>query len=126
VLEHELDVSRGEMIVLDSAQPKVASLLDATVFWFATDELNPRRRYIVRQTTREVRGLVAAVDHLWNPSTQSRETEPETLRTNDIGRIQLKLAQPLCVDRYNDNRATGSFILIDEVSNNTIAAGMIQ
>jgi sulfate adenylyltransferase subunit 1 len=126
VLEDEIDVSRGDMITRASAPSQVVDEIDATVCWFALDALDVRRKYVVRHTTREVRGIVAAIDHLWNPSTQSRERAPTSLRTNDIGQIRLRLAQPLCVDLYADNRNTGSFILIDENTNNTVAAGMIQ
>jgi sulfate adenylyltransferase subunit 1 len=126
ILEDEIDVSRGDMITRASAPAHVASVLDATVCWFAAEALDVRRKYVVRHTTREVRGMVAGIDHLWNPSTQSRERAPASLRTNDIGQIQIRLAQPLCVDPYDDNRTTGSFILIDENTNNTVAAGMIQ
>jgi sulfate adenylyltransferase subunit 1 len=126
VLKDEIDVSRGDMIARASAPAHVASELDATVCWFSDDALDTRRKYVVRHTTREVRGVVASIDHLWNPTTQSRERAPASLRTNDIGQIRLRLAQPLCVDPYDDNRSTGSFILIDENTNNTVAAGMIQ
>jgi sulfate adenylyltransferase subunit 1 len=126
VLEDAIDVSRGDMITRTAAPAHVADVLDATVCWFASDALDVRRKYVVRHTTREVRGMVSSIDHLWNPSTQSRERAPLSLRTNDIGQIQIRLSLPLCIDPYDDNRTTGSFILIDENTNNTVAAGMIQ
>jgi sulfate adenylyltransferase subunit 1 len=126
VLDDAIDVSRGDMITLAAAQPQTLSALDATVCWLGDEPLDTRRKYVVRHTTREVRGFVAGIDHRWDPSTEAKEPAPQILRTNDIGQIRLKLAQPLCVDPYDDNRATGSFILVDETSNNTVAAGMIQ
>jgi len=72
-----------------------------------------------------VRAKVARIDHLWNVSTQQAEPAPATLAMNDIGRIALTLAQPVFPDRYDANHATGSFILIDETTNGTVAAGLI-
>ena len=126
VLDDAIDVSRGDMITLAAAQAQTLSALDATVCWLGDEPLDTRRKYVVRHTTRQVRGFVAGIHHRWDPSTQSKESAPELLRTNDIGQIRLKLAQPLCVDPYDDNHATGSFVLVDETSNSTVAAGMIQ
>jgi sulfate adenylyltransferase subunit 1 len=126
VLDDAIDISRGDMLVHGDASPAKARDLDATLCWLSETPLDPRRNYLLRHTTREVRARVDGIDHLWNVSTQAREPAPETLRMNDIGRVGFKLAQPVFADRYADNRATGSFILIDEVSNNTVAAGLIQ
>ena len=126
VLDDAIDVSRGDMIVLTSAPSPTCSALDATICWLGDDPLDVRRRYVVRHTTREVKGVIAAIDQRWDPSSQTNERAPATLRTNDIGRVRVRLTQPLAVDPYGVNRATGSFILVDETSNNTVAAGMIQ
>jgi len=126
VLDDAIDVSRGDMIVPGSASPTSRRDLDATLCWLSETPLDSRRMYLVRHTTREVRARVDSIDHMWNVATQTREPAPESLRMNDIGRVGLRLAQPVFADRYSDNRATGSFILIDEVTNNTVAAGMIQ
>jgi sulfate adenylyltransferase subunit 1 len=126
VFDDDVDVSRGDMIALASAPARVVSSFDATLCWLGSEPLDTRRRYLVRHTTREVQGLVAEINYRWDPSSQTRETAPTTLRSNDIGRVSLKLSQPLCVDGYDDNRATGSFILIDPSTNNTLAAGVIQ
>jgi sulfate adenylyltransferase subunit 1 len=84
------------------------------------------RNYLLRHSTREVRARIDGIDHLWDVATQARQPAPDTLRMNDIGRVGLTLAQPVFTDRYADNRATGSFILIDDTTNNTVAAGLIQ
>jgi sulfate adenylyltransferase subunit 1 len=126
VLEDAIDISRGDMIVRASALPAVTSDVDATLCWLSETPLDVRRKYTVRHTTREVRTQVTRIEHLWNVSTQEQEPAPSTLRMNDIGRVALKLAQPVFADRYADNRATGSFILIDEATHNTVAAGLIQ
>ncbi len=126
VLDDAIDISRGDMIVHGNASPGSRRDLDATLCWLSETPLDSRRSYLVRHTTREVRARIAGIDHLWNVSTQAREPAPDSLRMNDIGRVGFKLAQPVFADRYADNRATGSFILIDEATNNTVAAGLIQ
>ncbi len=124
-LDDELDIGRGDMLVHEHAAPPTASEVDATICWLADTPLDPRRKYLLRHTTREVRARIDRIDHRWNVSTQQREPALETLAMNDIGSVGLKLAQPVFADRYADNRASGSFILIDEMSNNTVAAGLI-
>jgi sulfate adenylyltransferase subunit 1 len=126
VFADEIDVSRGDMIAGADDAPAVARSLDATVCWLGDTPLDPRRAYLLRHTTREVRAKVARIDHLWNVSTQQAQAAPATLAMNDIGRLSLALAQPVFADRYGDNAATGSFILIDETTNGTVAAGLIQ
>ncbi|HWZ74504.1 MAG TPA: GTP-binding protein [Casimicrobiaceae bacterium] len=126
VLDDAIDISRGDMLVHGNASPSTKRDLDATLCWLSEAALDPRRSYLLRHTTREVRARVDSIDHLWDVATQANGPAPDTLRMNDIGRAELKLAQPIFVDRYADNRATGSFILIDEATNNTVAAGLIQ
>jgi sulfate adenylyltransferase subunit 1 len=88
--------------------------------------LDSRRRYLLRHTRREASAKVERIDYLWNVSTQSREPAPAALAMNDIGRVRLVLARPAFVDRYEESRATGSFILIDDATHDTVAAGMVQ
>ena len=126
VLADELDVSRGDMLVRATEAPAVTRSLDATLCWLGEAPLDVRRPYTLRHTTRDVRARVERIDHLWNVSTQAAEPAPQALRMNDIGRVSFTLAQPVFSDRYADNPATGSFILIDETTNGTVAAGMIQ
>jgi sulfate adenylyltransferase subunit 1 len=126
ILGDELDVSRGDMLVGEAEAPSVAHAVDATLCWLGDLPLDPRRTYLLRHTTREVRARVAHIDHLWNISTQAREPAPARLARNDIGQVTLTLAGPVFADRYAENRATGSFILIDLTTNNTIAAGMVR
>ena len=126
LLDDELDVSRGDMLVGATEAPTVVRAVDATLCWLGDLPLDPRRTYLLRHTTREVRARVARIDHLWNVSTQAREPAPPRLARNDIGQVTLALAAPVFADRYAENRATGSFILIDEATNNTIAAGMVR
>jgi sulfate adenylyltransferase subunit 1 len=125
ILADEIDVSRGDLIVRDDRVPELRRRLDATVCWLGDAPLDTRRKYLLRHTTREVRARVDRIDHLWNVATQQREPAAPSLAMNDIAQIALTLAQPICPDRYAENRATGSFILIDETTNNTVAAGLI-
>jgi sulfate adenylyltransferase subunit 1 len=125
VLEDELDISRGDMLVKAEESPAVARSLDVTLCWLGDAPLDPQRKYLLRHTTREVRARIDRIDYLWNVATQSREPAPAGLVRNDIGGVKLALAQPVFADLYSDNHATGSFILIDETTNNTVAAGMV-
>ena len=126
VLADELDISRGDMLAHADAIPATTRRIDATVCWLADEALDPRRTYLLRHTTREVRAGVLRIDHLWNTTTQLRVAAPARLARNDIGDIALMLTQPVFADRYLDNRATGGFILIDEATNGTVGAGMVR
>ena len=124
LLEHDLDVSRGDMIVKPGEAPAALKQVEATVCWLGEAPLVPGRRYVLRHTTRETRALVAAIaDRL---DLQALAHAPaERLAMNDIGRVTLKLAQPIFADPYEENRETGAFIVVDEATNNTVGAGMI-
>ncbi|MBI5911599.1 MAG: sulfate adenylyltransferase [Betaproteobacteria bacterium] len=124
LLDAELDISRGDMMVesTDALEPR--KQLDAMLCWLSEIPLDLNRRYCLRHTTREVKALVAGIAHRLDINTLEREAAAR-LRMNDIGRVSFKLAQPLCADPYATNRSTGAFIVIDEASNNTVGAGMI-
>ncbi|HEX4524394.1 MAG TPA: GTP-binding protein [Casimicrobiaceae bacterium] len=126
VLDRELDISRGDMLVHPDSVPAISRTVEASLCWLASAPLDFRRRYLLRHTTRESRVSVEHIDYLWNVSTQAKEPAPAAMAMNDIGRVRLALAQPAFVDRYEDSRATGSFILIDEATHDTVAAGMVQ
>ena len=125
LLESDIDLCRGDMIVgaADDLQPR--KQIEAMLCWLSETPLDLNRHYLVRHTTREVRALVAGIAHRLDINTLERATAGRLLM-NDIGKVSLKLAQPLCADSYAINRATGAFILIDETTNNTVAAGMIR
>jgi sulfate adenylyltransferase subunit 1 len=125
VLDDEIDVSRGDMIVRPGELPRPASRLEADVCWLADTPLDPLRPLVLRHTTREVRARVERIDWQWDVTTQTRQPGTRALATNDIARVALALAQPVFIDPYGDHRATGSFVLIDEVTNNSVAAGMV-
>ncbi|MCK6410504.1 MAG: GTP-binding protein, partial [Thauera sp.] len=124
LLEDEIDISRGDIIVKSSEAPEPVKQIDATVCWLSETPLSPARTYLVRHTTREVKAKLAKIDYRLDVNTL--EHEPVAgLAMNDIARVTLKLAQPIVADRYKANRATGAFIIIDESTNNTVGAGMI-
>ncbi len=124
-LEDELDVSRGETICRPDQAPTVARELEADVCWMAERPLRPGGRYVIKQTTRNATAVVDAIaDHV-DVDTLERGAPPAELGLNDIGRVHLRTSAPLVFDPYASNRRTGSFILIDEASNETVGAGMI-
>ena len=125
-LEDDVDVSRGDLIVHADEAPAATRTVDADLAWLGSAALDARRTYALRHATREVRARVARITDRWNVETQAREPAPATLAMNDIGRVHLTLAQPVFADAYEAHRATGSFILVDEATNDTVAAGMIR
>ncbi len=124
-LEDEIDISRGDMIVRVHNLPQKANRLDALICWMDEEPLDPRRTYWLQHTTRTVKALISDVNYRIDVDTMHRE-QADTLRLNDIGRVQLTTTQPLFFDPYDKNRATGSFILIDPFTNRTVAGGMIR
>ncbi len=124
-LEDELDISRGDMLVRKGNLPQKSNDIDATVCWMSEDPLDLSKTYQLQHTTRHVRAIVSKLNYRIDVNTMHREAAA-TLGLNDIGRIQLTTTQPLFYDHYALNRMTGSFILIDPVTNNTVAAGMIR
>jgi len=124
-IEDELDISRGDMIVRPMNLPTVSNEIDATICWTAEEPMKPGTQYWVRQTTREVKGFISRLVYRIDVDTLHRE-EADRLELNDIGRVQITTAQPLFFDKYQLNRETGSFILVDPHSNNTVAAGMVR
>jgi sulfate adenylyltransferase subunit 1 len=123
-LEDEIDVSRGDLLVRPEEAPAVTREVDAVVCWLSERPLSRARRYLVRHTTRESKAQLAEI--AWRLDLNALERVPtEALAMNDVGRITLRLAQPIAADRYADNRATGAFIVVDEATNDTAGAGMI-
>ena len=124
LLEDEIDISRGDMIVKPHQLALVTRRVEAMLCWFSETALDPRRKYVLRHTTREARAMIDAISY--RVDVNSLEEHPtDGLAMNDIAKISLRLAQPICADSYTSNRATGNFILVDETTNNTVAAGMI-
>ena len=125
-LADDVDVSRGDLISAKDNRPSETREFEAMVCWMTKDyTLTPRAKLAIKHTTRSARAVVEEISYRLNVNTLEPETDADSLVLNEIGRIRLRTNVPLFVDPYARNQATGSFILIDEVSNNTVAAGMI-
>lgn len=122
----EIDTSRGGMIVKAHEPVQTAQEFDAMICWFADKKtLKPRGRFHLRHTTNDVRAIVTEVHYKVNISTLEKSADNKEFALNDIGCIRIRCASPIFFDSYTQNRTTGSFILVDEQTNNTVAAGMI-
>ncbi|MCP3708917.1 GTP-binding protein [Paraburkholderia sp. CNPSo 3274] len=125
-LSEDVDVSRGDTFVpaSDSAQP--AKKLEADLCWFDDEPLSTQRKYLLKQTTSTVFAKIGAVKQVLDVHTLSHATDRHELAMNDIGRVALSLQKPLACDLYDANPGTGAFVLIDEATHHTVAAGMIR
>lgn len=125
-LEDDVDVSRGDMIVRDDNVPTVSNELKLRMCWLSERPMPNRGKYILRHTTNEVRCVVESIDYKININTLEQIVEEDlSMNLNDIGCVTLKTAKPIFYDAYMNNRATGSVILIDQATLETVAAGMI-
>ena len=126
-LSDNLDVSRGDMICRPHNRPEVTQDVEAMVCWMdAEAPLTPRTIYALKHTTRTVRAMVTELRYRLDINTMQRDEEASVLSLNEIGRVVLRSTEPVFVDDYRRNRQTGSFILIDESTNQTVAGGMIR
>ena len=125
-LEDDLDVARGELIVSATDQPLVAREFTAQLCWMSSQPLRSGERYTIKHTSREATAIVDALLDRVDIDTLEREQAPAQLELNDIGRIAVRTSIPLVIDAYARNRRTGSFVLIDQATNATVAAGMID
>jgi sulfate adenylyltransferase large subunit len=124
-LADELDVSRGDLLCAAAAAPRVSRELQADICWMADAPLRPGGRYALKHATSAARAIVDAVDSRLDVATYARDPSAVELGLNDVGRVRLRVSRPLAHDAYAENRTTGSFILIDEATNDTVGAGMI-
>ncbi|MCP4916807.1 MAG: sulfate adenylyltransferase subunit CysN [Proteobacteria bacterium] len=123
-LEDEIDISRGDMIVRADNLPTVSRTFEASLVWMSEGDLDTQKSYLLKHTTQTVRAQVDTVH--FKMDMESLENVPGSLALNDIGRVSITCTRALYFDDYSKNRATGSFILIDSLTNNTVAAGMIE
>jgi bifunctional enzyme CysN/CysC len=124
-LADDVDVSRGDLICRPANAPTATQDIDALVCWMADEPLRPRQRLAIKHTTRTVRAVVKELAYRLDVNTLHRDPDAGELGLNDIGRVRLRTTQPLFVDDYLRNRATGRFILVDEATNATVGAGML-
>ena len=124
-LEDDLDVSRGDMIVRVKNQPEILQDIEMMVCWMGEKPLLSRGKYTIKHTTNEVRCIVKEILYKVDINSLHRDTEDKSINCNDIARIAVRVTKPLFVDKYNINRTTGSLVIIDESTNNTVGSGMI-
>jgi sulfate adenylyltransferase subunit 1 len=124
-LETEIDISRGDMLVKANNQPQNSQDVELMICWLNEKKLVPNGKYVIRHTTKEARCIVKEVRYKMNINTLHRVEDDTTIGLNDIGRILIRTTSPLFYDSYTKNRFTGSVILIDEFTNETVGAGMI-
>ncbi|MCH7514095.1 MAG: GTP-binding protein [Bacteroidetes bacterium] len=124
-LEDELDISRGDMIVREHNQPHMGQDIEMMICWMNQKKIVQNGKYIVRHITNEVKCVVKEINYKVNINTLHRIEEDKDIGMNDIARIRIRTTKPLLFDRYTRNRITGSLVLIDEGTNETVGAGMI-
>ena len=125
VLDHELDISRGDLIVSSRTPATVVKKLNAALVWMDQRPLDRNRRYLLKHTSQTVPAYISAVEHRTNIGTLAHEAA-DALEMNGIGVVSIQLLRPIAIDTYGDNRSTGAFILIDPETNSTVAAGMVS
>ena len=124
-LEDDIDVSRGDMIVKKNNQPEISQEFDIMMCWLHNEPARPRAKYIIRHTTNEGMVMIKEVVYKIDINSYERNNEDKTLMMNDIARVKVRCSNRVMIDSYRDNRNTGSVILIDEATNETVAAGMV-
>jgi sulfate adenylyltransferase subunit 1 len=124
-LKDEIDISRGDMLVKANNPPNVGQDLEAMVCWFSQKPMEPRGKYLLRHTTKETKAIVQDLRYQVDIETLHKREGVPTLGMNDIGRISLRAATPVFHDSYRRNRLTGSFVLVDPGTHETVAAGMV-
>jgi bifunctional enzyme CysN/CysC/sulfate adenylyltransferase subunit 1 len=125
VLADDIDISRGDMIVGLDTLPGMGSDLQARICWMNQRPLQRGRKYLLKHSTQTVQAMVTALENRINIHTYEAEPAPAELAVNDIGEVRLKVSKPLVFDGYATNRLTGSFILVEQGTNQTVAAGML-
>ena len=124
-LNDEIDISRGDMIVKPNNQPKVEQDIEAMVCWFSNTPMQTRGKYLIKHTSLETQAVIRELRYQVDVNTLHKIEDSEGLKLNEIGRVTIRTAAPLLHDGYRRNRSTGSFILVDPGTNETVGAGMI-
>lgn len=124
-LEDDIDISRGDMIVRSNNKPEASQDLEVMLCWLNNSPAKPRAKYSIRHTSNEQKAMIKEVVYKFNINTLDRITGDAELKMNDICKVKLRTTKPLMVDSYRENRTTGSIILVDDATNETVAAGMV-
>ena len=125
-LEDDIDISRGDVLVRSENRPEAKQDLDVMLCWLNASPPRPRAKYVVKHTTAEARAMITEIQYKMDINTLHRLEEDRDIKMNDIARVKIRSTKPLFSDDYTTNRVTGSLILIDEATNETVAAGMIR
>ena len=124
-LEDNIDISRGDMIVKPNNQPEIGQDIELMICWLNEKKMNVGGKYSIKHTTKDARCVIKEVRYKININTLHKIEDDKSIGLNDIGRILIRTTSPLFYDSYNKNRITGSVIIVDEFTNETVGAGMI-
>ena len=124
-LEDDIDISRGDMIVRENNKPEVSQDIEAMICWMGDSPLKEKGKYALKHTSKDARCMVKEIKYKVDINTLHRNEADKVISSNDVARVTLRTTSPLFIDQYGRNRNTGSLILIDEATNNTVGAGMI-
>ncbi len=124
-LEDDIDISRGDMIVRSNNKPEPSQDIEVMLCWLNNDSAKPRSKYSIRHTSNEQTAMIKEVIYKYDINTLDRISDNPELNMNDIAKVKIRTTKPLMVDSYRENRTTGSIILVDDATNETVAAGMI-
>ena len=125
-LEDDIDISRGDILVRSENRPEGQQDLDVMLCWLNANPPRPRAKYVIKHTTAEARAMITEIQYKMDINSLHRLEEDKDIQMNDIARVKVRSTKPLFADDYNVNRVTGSIILVDESTNETVAAGMIR
>ena len=124
-LEDDIDISRGDMIVRSNNKPEASQDIEVMLCWLHNDPAKPRAKYSIRHTSNEQKAMIKEVVYKFDINTLERKRDDKELKMNDISKVKIRTTKPIMVDSYRENRTTGSIILVDDATNETVAAGMI-
>lgn len=124
-LDDDIDISRGDMIVRSNNKPEASQDIEVMLCWLHNQPAKPNAKYTIQQTTNQQKAMIKEVVYKIDIKTLERKAEDNSLNMNDICKVKIRTTKPLMIDSYRENRITGSVILIDDATNETVAAGMI-
>lgn len=125
-LEDDIDISRGDILVRSENRPEGQQDLDVMMCWLNANPPRPRAKYVIKHTTAEARAMITEIQYKMDINSLHRLEDDKDIKMNDIARVKIRSTKPLFADDYNVNRVTGSIILVDESTNETVAAGMVR
>ncbi|MHA7844371.1 MAG: sulfate adenylyltransferase subunit CysN [Winogradskyella sp.] len=124
-LEDDIDISRGDMIVRSNNKPEPSQDIEVMLCWLNNSPAKPRAKYTIKHTSNDQKAMIKEVVYKYDINTLERNSEDSDLAMNDIAKVKIRTTKPLMIDPYRENRTTGSVILVDDATNETVAAGMI-